>query len=272
MKQDERTPFARRCSGHVCRRTRPASSWARRASCGPARSCRWRGGPASGRGSPCWTCAAAWRGRDATSPRSWAAPTSAWTRARARSSWPGAGPTGFRAASRWRGCLRCRRGRSTSSCCWRPCSRSRTRSRCCGSLRGPARGWPLRPHRGGGRTAHRGGAGADARRRHRVAGAARGAALLPRAGRPPGALAAGVHELPPGDGRGAARGVPRRAGSITEGLPSQAFEELVAAHRLWSDWLTEGRVRKFALVAEKPGPAASSSPFVPLRPGQRPWR
>ena len=39
--------------------------------------------------------------------------------------------------------------------------------------------------------------------------------------------------------------------SITEGLPSQAFEELVAAHRLWSDWLTEGRVRKFALVAER---------------------
>ena len=39
--------------------------------------------------------------------------------------------------------------------------------------------------------------------------------------------------------------------SITEGLPSQAFEDLVAAHRLWSDWLAEGRVRKFALVAER---------------------
>ena len=39
--------------------------------------------------------------------------------------------------------------------------------------------------------------------------------------------------------------------SITEGLPSQAFEDLVAAQRLWSDWLAEGRGRKFALVAER---------------------
>jgi SAM-dependent methyltransferase len=30
-----------------------------------------------------------------------------------------------------------------------------------------------------------------------------------------------------------------------------AFEELLAAHRLWSDWLGEGRVRKVAIVAEK---------------------
>jgi SAM-dependent methyltransferase len=30
-----------------------------------------------------------------------------------------------------------------------------------------------------------------------------------------------------------------------------ALEELLAAHRLWSDWLREGRVRKFAFVAEK---------------------
>jgi hypothetical protein len=27
--------------------------------------------------------------------------------------------------------------------------------------------------------------------------------------------------------------------------------ELIAAHELWSDWLGRGRVRKFALVAEK---------------------
>jgi SAM-dependent methyltransferase len=38
------------------------------------------------------------------------------------------------------------------------------------------------------------------------------------------------------------------AGQIGHG----ALEELLAAHRLWSDWLREGRVRKFALVAEKP--------------------
>jgi SAM-dependent methyltransferase len=30
-----------------------------------------------------------------------------------------------------------------------------------------------------------------------------------------------------------------------------AVEELIAAHRLWSEWLGSGRVRKFAIVAEK---------------------
>ena len=30
-----------------------------------------------------------------------------------------------------------------------------------------------------------------------------------------------------------------------------ALDELVAAHRLWSEWLTTQRVRKFALVAER---------------------
>jgi SAM-dependent methyltransferase len=30
-----------------------------------------------------------------------------------------------------------------------------------------------------------------------------------------------------------------------------ALEELLAAHRLWVEWLGEGRVRKFALVAER---------------------
>ena len=29
------------------------------------------------------------------------------------------------------------------------------------------------------------------------------------------------------------------------------MSELLAAHQLWSDWLAAGRVRKFALVAEK---------------------
>ena len=31
----------------------------------------------------------------------------------------------------------------------------------------------------------------------------------------------------------------------------QATAELITAHQLWSDWLGSGRVRKFALVAEK---------------------
>jgi hypothetical protein len=39
--------------------------------------------------------------------------------------------------------------------------------------------------------------------------------------------------------------------AITEQIGRRALEELLAAHRLWSEWLREGRVRKIALVAEK---------------------
>lgn len=39
--------------------------------------------------------------------------------------------------------------------------------------------------------------------------------------------------------------------AITARLGRQALDELVEAHRLWSRWLGEGRVRKLALVAEK---------------------
>ena len=42
------------------------------------------------------------------------------------------------------------------------------------------------------------------------------------------------------------------APSIAEQIGDRAVVELLTAHRLWSDWLREGRVRKFALVAEKP--------------------
>ena len=31
----------------------------------------------------------------------------------------------------------------------------------------------------------------------------------------------------------------------------QATADLITSHRLWSDWLGSGRVRKFAMVAEK---------------------
>jgi SAM-dependent methyltransferase len=41
------------------------------------------------------------------------------------------------------------------------------------------------------------------------------------------------------------------ATDIAAQIGDRAFEELLAAHRLWSDWLREGRVRKLALVAEK---------------------
>lgn len=38
---------------------------------------------------------------------------------------------------------------------------------------------------------------------------------------------------------------------IAAQIGRRALEELLAAHRLWSAWLQEGRVRKFAVVAEK---------------------
>lgn len=41
------------------------------------------------------------------------------------------------------------------------------------------------------------------------------------------------------------------APEISAQLGRGALDELLAAHRLWSDWLRTGRVRKFALVAEK---------------------
>jgi len=41
------------------------------------------------------------------------------------------------------------------------------------------------------------------------------------------------------------------ADDIAEQIGRRAFDELLAAHRLWSDWLKAGRVRKFALVAER---------------------
>jgi SAM-dependent methyltransferase len=41
------------------------------------------------------------------------------------------------------------------------------------------------------------------------------------------------------------------AEDIAAEIGRQALDELLAAHRLWSDWLADGRVRKFAFVAEK---------------------
>ena len=43
------------------------------------------------------------------------------------------------------------------------------------------------------------------------------------------------------------------ATNIAAQIGRRALDELLAAHRLWSDWLREGRVRKIALVAEKKG-------------------
>ena len=41
------------------------------------------------------------------------------------------------------------------------------------------------------------------------------------------------------------------ASEIAAHIGRPALDELLAAHRLWSDWLREGRVRKFAFMAEK---------------------
>jgi SAM-dependent methyltransferase len=41
------------------------------------------------------------------------------------------------------------------------------------------------------------------------------------------------------------------APDIARQIGHRALEELLMAHRLWSDWLRDGRVRKIALVAEK---------------------
>jgi SAM-dependent methyltransferase len=43
------------------------------------------------------------------------------------------------------------------------------------------------------------------------------------------------------------------ATDIAAQIGRRALDELLAAHRLWSRWLAEGRVRKLAFVAEKAG-------------------
>jgi SAM-dependent methyltransferase len=45
--------------------------------------------------------------------------------------------------------------------------------------------------------------------------------------------------------------IQEEAKAISAQIGGPALEELLSAHRLWSEWLRGGRVRKFALVAEK---------------------
>jgi sarcosine/dimethylglycine N-methyltransferase len=45
------------------------------------------------------------------------------------------------------------------------------------------------------------------------------------------------------------------ADNIAAQIGRPAIDDLLAAHRLWSDWLRSGRVRKFAIVVQKPGTA-----------------
>jgi SAM-dependent methyltransferase len=48
------------------------------------------------------------------------------------------------------------------------------------------------------------------------------------------------------------------ADAIAAQLGRSATDELLTAHRLWADWLAEGRVRKLAVIAERE-PATSSA-------------
>jgi hypothetical protein len=41
------------------------------------------------------------------------------------------------------------------------------------------------------------------------------------------------------------------AGAIAAQIGHRALDELLAAHRLWIEWLEQGRVRKLAVVAER---------------------
>jgi SAM-dependent methyltransferase len=64
------------------------------------------------------------------------------------------------------------------------------------------------------------------------------------------------------------------AADIAAQIGRRALEELLVAHRLWSDWLREGRVRKIAFVAERThaprrGGADAVSPCHDLRSGAR---
>jgi SAM-dependent methyltransferase len=54
------------------------------------------------------------------------------------------------------------------------------------------------------------------------------------------------------------------AEDIVAHIGHRALDELLAAHRLWVDWLDEGRVRKLALVASRP---ATSPDATPARAG-----
>jgi SAM-dependent methyltransferase len=52
------------------------------------------------------------------------------------------------------------------------------------------------------------------------------------------------------------------ATDIAVQIGRRALEDLLTAHRLWSHWLREGRVRKLAFVAEKVDTSASGRPHA----------
>jgi SAM-dependent methyltransferase len=59
------------------------------------------------------------------------------------------------------------------------------------------------------------------------------------------------------------------AEDIAAQIGRRALDELLAAHRLWIEWLDEGRVRKLALVSERRDATAHRHRRKPRREGQR---
>lgn len=56
------------------------------------------------------------------------------------------------------------------------------------------------------------------------------------------------------------------ARAIASRIGRRALDELLAAHRLWSEWLATGRVRKIALVAERRDSHRSPATSMGVRP------
>ena len=110
-----------------------------------------------------------------------------------------------------------------------------------GCMRGARARRAVRLHDGGGHASDGGRAGADAGR-GTVADAAGGDAHrlgASRAGRP---LQGGVQAGPPCDGGRADRRLRGHAEAIAAQIGSRVLWKLLASHRLWSDWLRDGRV------------------------------
>ena len=165
---------------------------------------------------------------------------------------PRAGGRACRAASRSRRSRPSRPAPSTSCSCSRRCSPSRTRTRWCARSprrSGPAGASPSRSRRG--------------RRSRRPSG--RRCPTPTRSGSPrstswprpwsgPGSPSRGRRTTAARTARRRRRWrarSPRTPRHIAAQIGRRALDELLAAHRLWIDWLDEGRVRKLALVAER---------------------
>ena len=210
MKQDERAPFVQALQRAREAAYAPGEYVEQESFMRAGRSGRWRGGPASGPGSPCSTCAAESRGRDGSSRVSWAAAisgvdssASAIDIARERAARP---PLSLRGrAGPAAPCRHVRRGAPARD----PARVSGQGDAAAGDRRGarPAGGSPSRWRRA---RPDRVGAGAHAGRRHGLAHAARGAARAARAGRADRPLAGRLQPVPPRHGGFVDRRVRRR--------------------------------------------------------------